>query len=304
MPAIVCAAFFKDDDGNGWSERHCIDGGVSAPALSAFLTNFDDLMTARRVPLLGLDTFYIGCRVSYKTADRKIASAVLFKNPPVRGPLTYQGLDVNTMAPEETIKMRMQNAGRTNSADTYIRGSWHAGSIDGVLNFGGILGTQLKIRLDSYAADLIAKNYGWLGIDTTKTSRGDVTNYAVGVDGRITFTLQPTNGVALPTPTPPATTVSLDFRFAKLNDSKSVLNRTLVCDILTPTSIKTRSAVAAGDFTGGGTYVAKVDGLIPYAILDYYKLGAGRRAVLLASLLDACEIGRFASPLQPVRQGR
>lgn len=276
MPVIICTGFFKDDDGNGWSERHCIDGGVSAPALSAFLTNFDDLMVSKRVPLLGLDTFYIGCRVAYRTQDRKIASAVLFKNPPMVGPKTFSGLDVNTMAPMETIKMRMQNAGRTNSADTYLRGSWHAGSIDGVLNFGGVLGTQLKIRLDSYANELIAKNYGWQGIDTTKTSRGDVTDYVIGADGRITFTVAPTNGVALPTPTPPATQVTMDFRFARLNDGKSVLNRTLVCDILTPTSIRTRSVVAARDFEGAGTYVAVVRGLIPYAILDYYKLA--RRA--------------------------
>lgn len=276
MPVVHCIAFFKDDDGNGWSERHAIDGGASAPALGTFLANFDALMTSKRVPLLGQDTFYVGARVAYRTADRKIASAVVIKNPPTSGPKTFMGTTVSTMAPEETVKMRLQNAAQTNAADTYIRGGWHEASRDGVLDFGSALGAQFKIRLDSYANALIQGAYGWEGIDTTKTSRGDVTDYVTGADGRITFTVQATNGVALPTPTPPATIVTMDIRFSRINNSKSVLNRTLVCDILTPTSMRTRNVVAASDFTGAGTYVAKVTGLIPYAVLDYYKLA--RRA--------------------------
>src|SRR5262249_18281470 len=104
MPSVRLTAFFKDDDGHGWSETHDKDGGSAITSLTTFLNNFNTLMITFRRPLLGGDAFYIGCRASYKTAGGAIAGDNVLLDPPMRGPQTYMSEDVNTDAPEAAVK--------------------------------------------------------------------------------------------------------------------------------------------------------------------------------------------------------
>lgn len=270
MPAIRLTAFFKDDDGHGWSESHDKDGGSSVTSLSTYLAAFDALMQGFRRPLLGGDAYYIGCRASYRTADGTIAGDNIERDPPLRGPQTYSGQDVFMDTPNAAIKMRLRNDASTARSDAYLRGAWDQCFHGGVLDFTGVAGAEWKRRADLYGAALISGGYGWVGTNPAATSRGNVTGYVSNPDGTVTLTVAPTNAIPLP-----AAGTKLSVKFARINGSKSVLNRSLVCIVgVGGTSLTTVELIAVSDFATAGTYVATVKGFIPYAAVSYYKLSS------------------------------
>lgn len=289
MPTVRLTGFFRDDDGHGWSETHDKDGGSSITSLTTFITNFNTLMQTFRRPLLGGDAFYIGCRGSYKTANGAVAGDNILLDPPLRGPQTFGGADVNMDAAEVAVKMRLRNDASTARTDVYIRGMWRQIILAGTLDFGGTFGVEWKRRADAYAAALISGGYGWVGTNPAATSRGEVTNYAANLDGTVTLTVAVKNGVALP-----ADGTKLPCKIARLNGSKSVLNRLLVCTVGgTGTTLTTLEKISASAFQTKGTYIATVTGFIPYAAQSYYKLsqrktgrpfGVGRGRLAAATL--------------------
>lgn len=272
MPAVRLTAFFKDDDGNGWSETHDKDGGSSITSLTTFLTAFDSLMRTFRRPLLAGDAFYLGCRASYRTTSGAIAGDNIELDPPLRGPQTFSGNTIVMTKASTAVKARIRNDSSTARSDVYLRGIWSSIISAGVLDFSSVTGAEWKARADSFMAALISNGYGWQGTDPATTSRGDVTGYQVGVDGRVTFNVTPTNGVVLP-----AVGTKINVKFARLNDSESILNRAVVCKVAAGgaafTSVK---VIAAGEFESAGTYIATRTGFTPYAALSYYKL-SGRK---------------------------
>lgn len=268
MPTVRLTAFFKDDDGHGWSETHDKSGGEAITSLTSYLTNFNTLMETFRRPLLGGDAFYLGCRASYKTAAGAIAGDNTLKDPPMRGPQTYSGITVNMDAPEVAVKMRFRNDASTARSDAYLRGMWRQVIDAGVLNFTDTAGAEWKRRADAYAAALISGGYGWVGTNPAATSRGDVTGYQENPDGTVTLNVTPTNGIALP-----AAGTRVAVKFARINNSKSILNRLLVC-VVAPggAALDTTERIAVSDFETNGTYIATVTGFIPYAAVSYYRL--------------------------------
>jgi hypothetical protein len=268
MPTIRLTAFFKDDDGHGWSETHDKDGGASVTSLTSFLAAFNSLMQSFRRPLLAGDAFYLGCRASYRTVSGAIAGDNVELDPPMRGPQTFGGADLDMTAPEAAVKMRFRNDASTARSDAYIRGMWSQTIRFGVLNFNTAEGAEWKRRADQYAAALITGGYGWLGVNPALTSRGQVTGYTQNAEGTVTLNLNPTNGVVLP-----AAGTKLAISFARINGSKSVLNRSLVC-VIEPggAAVTTMEQVAVSEFVTEGTYIAQVTGFIPYAALSYYRL--------------------------------
>jgi len=270
MPTIRLTGFFRDDDGNGWSETHDKDGGASITSLTTFLQNFDNLMKTFRRPLLGGDAFYIGCRASYKTASGAIAGDNISLDPPLRGPQTFGGTVVNMTAPNAAVKMRFRNDASTARSDAYIRGMWGQVIQAGVLDFVSAVGAEWKRRADLYAASLVQGGYGWVGTNPALTSRGRVTGYAEDPEGTVTLNLTPTNGVALP-----VAGTQLTVKFSRINRSRSILNRSFVC-IVQPgaAAVTTKELVATSAFETEGTYIATVTGFIPYAALSYYRLSS------------------------------
>lgn len=268
MPTVRLTAFFKDDDGNGWSETHDKDGGSSVTSLTSYLQNFNTLMQTLRRPLLGGDAFYIGCRGSYRTGSGAIAGDNILLDPPLRGPQTFGGNDVNMDAPEVAVKIRLRNDASTARTDVYIRGQWRQVVIAGVLNFTDAIGEEWKRRADAYTAALITGGYGWLGVNPTATSRGTVTGYQANTDGTVTLNVTPSNGIALP-----VAGTKLPIKFARINGSNSILNRLLVCVVEAGgAAVTTTEKIAVSDFETNGTYIATVTGFIPYAARSYYKL--------------------------------
>jgi len=268
MPVIRLTAFFKDDDGHGWSETHDKDGGGTITSLTTFIQNFNELMKTFRRPLLGGDGFYIGCRGSYPTASGAIAGDNIELDPPMRGPQTALGQTVNMDAAEVAVKMRWRNDASTAHSDVYIRGMWRQVIDAGVLDFTDPLGEEWKRRADLYAQQLTQNNYGWQGTNPNTTSRGDVTGYTANGDGTVTFNVTVKNGIALP-----AAGTKVTVKFARINSSKSILNRVFVCNVEAGgAALTTTEKVTPSDFETNGTYIATLKSFIPYAALTYYKL--------------------------------
>jgi hypothetical protein len=268
MPTIRLTAFMKDDDGHGWSETHDIDGGSTITNLTTRLQAFNNLMISFRRPLLAGDAFYIGCRASYKTVDGSIAGDNIELDPPMRGPQTFSGETLETDAPEVAIKMRIRNDAATARSDIYLRGMWDQVVTAGVVNFGGAVGQEFKRRADAYGAALIAGGYGWVGTNPALTSRGKVTGYTENANGTVTLNVNQTNGIPLP-----VAGTKLAVKFARINRSKSILNRTLVC-VVQPglAALTTMEQIATSEFETEGTYIATITGFIPYAAVSYYRL--------------------------------
>lgn len=268
MPVVRLTAFFKDDDGHGWSETHDKDGGSSVTSLTTYLTAFDSLMRTFRRPLLGGDAFYLGCRASYRTANGTIAGDNIELDPPMRGPQTFGGDEVNMGPPESAVKFRFRNDASTARSDAYVRGIWRQIVVAGVLDFGSAVGAEWKRRADAYAAALVTNNYGWQGTAGATTSRGIVSNYIQNINGTVTLTVAPSNAIVLP-----ADGTRVNAKFARINDSESTLNRSFVVIVGgIGTTLTTAKQVAVSAFKTPGTYIATLTGFVPYAAMSYYRL--------------------------------
>jgi hypothetical protein len=268
MPTVKLTAYFNDDDGRGWSETHHREGGTEPINLDAYLGQFDALCQMVRVPLLARDCRYLGCRASYRSADKKIRSGIVLHNPPRSGQQSFHQQSLWSAAPNTAVRMRMTNSTGTAASDVYLRGYWDELERGGYVDFVGTpFGAEWKSRADTFAAALIQAAYGWEGIDPVQTSRGAVINYTHDSAGRVVFTVFVTSGPAL-TPSPERFSV----RFARINRSNSVLNRSFVCTIVDSQTIRTVAPVAAGPFEESGTFVLPRRTFIPYAKVAYYRL--------------------------------
>lgn len=257
---VHLTAFFRDDDGHGFTESHAVDGGSTDPDLTPIIALYSDFNKIYRAPLLAGDGFYIGCRASYRASDGKIAASPNFPNLVIQGTKMVGSVLIEMNECQDAVKIRFQNAASKANADIYLRGVWDDIIEAGQLNFGGAVGAAFQTALTAYENRLVLNNYGWLGIDPTLTTRGNVTNYTVNVAGTVTFNLTRTLGPALP-----VAGTRVQVRFAKINGGKSILNRTFVCVVdvggLTVTTLK---QVAASDFATAGTFVSQVKSLILY----------------------------------------
>lgn len=268
MPPVRLTGFFRDDDGHGWSEQHDIDGGVTITTLTPFLLNFDGLMKSTRRPMLAGDGYYIGCRAAYKTDDGRIAASNLLAEVPVVGTKTVAGQEVWMNESSDAIKVRLQNAASTANSDIYLRGVWDAVMVGGQVFFGGDQGTAFKRLLTAYVDALRQGAYGWMGVNPNLTPRGKVTSYEQTAEGTIRFTVAATNGKPMP-----ANGSKVQVKFSRINGSASILNRTIVCVVESPTSLLSVPIIGATAFETEGTFSIPVKGFIPYDHFSYVKLG-------------------------------
>lgn len=268
MPVVRLTAFFRDDDGHGWSEQHDVDGGAGSPSLQNILVAFDSFNKKFRRPLLANDGYYIGCRASYRTASGQTAASNLLNDPPIQGPATAASLPVFMNQAQDAVKVRMQNAANTANSDIYLRGVWDSVFNGGVIDFTNAQGKLWEANLKAYLSGLTALAYGWSGIDPALTSRGAVTGYVQNEIGTVTLTLAVGNAVPLP-----AVGQKVQFSFSRINGGRSILNRSLVCTVTSATTVTTNKQVAVSDFISPGSYIAPVKALIPYDHFGYVKAG-------------------------------
>lgn len=267
MPTTVkCTAMFGSDEGWGWSESHCIEADDVPGPLLPYLQAFDQLIQDKRRPLLGKDRYITGLRVSFRTTTGGIASS----NKRF-APLLYSGNQRDGSAPHLAAKVRMGEAENQQFSDIYLRGFWDAVERDEELNFNGEPGAAWKALLDQYTAALVAGSYGWEGMVESLTRRGNVVGYTPEVDGFVTFNLQSTSGPVLP-----AIGTLLPFRAARINSSKSSLNRSCIVRVTGVNTVETVQRTAALPFLSAGTYVIPATGFVQYTGSQYTVLA--RRA--------------------------
>ncbi len=268
MPVITLTAFMRDDDAHGWEEAHQVDGGAGSPSLTPFLTAFDNLMKTFRVPLLAADGYYIGCRASYKTATNQTAGSNLLADIPIKGPDKIGGESVEMNLASDAVKIRMQNAASTANSDVYLRGVPDQIIQAGQLLFSGKVGGPWKRSLQAYTDALKGAAYGWFGENPALSPKGNVTAVVQNADGTVTFTVATTNGAPMP-----AAGTKIAVGFAKINNSKSILNRTFVCVVVNNTTLTTMKQISFGSFDTPGTFRIRVVGFIPYDHYSYARAG-------------------------------
>jgi len=268
---VRLTGFFRDDDGHGWSEQHDVDGGATDPNLTPILDTFNTFMENFRRPLLAGDGYYLGCRASYRASSGKIAASPKYEDLPQVGTEVLGPVIIQMNTAEDAIKIRWQDATSTANSDIYLRGVWDEIFAAGQLNFGGAVGSAFKTLLTAYENGLKSRGYGWLGINPTLTSRGDVNNYTQNVDGTVNFTVVPTGlaPVALP-----AAGTRITVKFSRINNSSSILNRSFVCVVVNATTLRTLKRVSVSDFETPGTYIAGVKSLILYDHVSYRKVSS------------------------------
>jgi len=285
MPNVRCTAFFRDDDGHGWSETHDRDGGPEPVNLGAITSQFDSMMKLLRVPLLAGDGYYIGCRVSYRTSGGKIAASPFLLDLPMKGTALLGNVPIFMSDAELAIKLRLANNASTANSDIYLRGVWDQVIEAGQMNFGGPIGEAFKMLLDAYQNALCAGIYGWVGINSTSTPRGNVTGYTSNPSGTVQIGVLVTNGATMP-----ANTSIVSVNFARINNSRSILNRAVLCQVTSPTTLVTVQPIGVTDYVSGGTFIIPSKALIPYDHAAYRKVsrrktgrpfgvGRGRRSV-------------------------
>lgn len=264
MPTIIkCTAFFGSDAGHGWSESHFVPGGNPPVVLLDYIQSFKTLMDNFRRPLLGKDCYIKGLRVSYKTDTGAIASSAYRYTP-----YSYPGNQREGSAPSVSAKVRMGDSTNTQFSDIHLRGFWDAVEKDEALDFTTAAGTAWKQLLDQFTDNLVGQNYGFMGQEEANTIRGKITGYTTDANGFVQFSIEKTSGPALP-----AAGTLRQFRAAKLNGSKSILNRTMIVEVDSPITCKTVVPTAAGEFVSDGTFVMRETNYVGYTGVQYTILG-------------------------------
>lgn len=273
MPPTVlrCTAFFGSDEGKGFSETHDRLLSDTPSNLLTYMQDFKTLIENKRVPLLGKDVRLEAIRVSFKTASGATKSS-----PYKYSQFKYPSNTRASAGPPLAAKARLGTTNNENFSDIYLRGFWDAIEENEQLVLESSIGTIWKGLFDQYLAALIGAQpgYGWNGINEDATPRGNVTGYTVAANNIVTFTLEKTNGAVW---TPFLDSKPHQVNFAKINNSKSVLNRELVVTFTDETTCKTVAPIAAAAFTGAGTFIAPVKQFYAYTGQQYIILA--RRAM-------------------------
>lgn len=271
MPLYRHTAFFRDDDGHGWTETHDWDSASSSELdLAARAELFNALMRSRRVPLLAGDAFYLGCRVSkYQPGSMaKVQSFPIFLDSPDAGTPNVSTASTPMDAALLAVKVTFADATGTSRTDTYLRGVWDQVIQAGQLNFNGVAGAKFAELLKMYQDSLIQNGYGWIGKGATSPF-GRVDGFDQNPAGTVTFTITQNGGTPLV-----ASTVPVTVYFARLNRSTSTLNRPILCYVRSAIQLTTVQQIATGPFATGGTFYMRTPAFFRYSLVAYRKLSA------------------------------
>lgn len=263
MPTPVkFVAFFRFNEGYGWSEIHYRLSASDNPDLNAQLENFRSQILPLRATLLGRQAAVIGLRASYQRAGA-VAS--------LPGTIFIAGDSVQNCEDEETsLAVTWTDGTFTRQKITHLRGFWDSVIDAGFYNPTAPGSEGWGERFDAYKTALRTQQYGWLSADAAASRSGKVEGYASGVDQRITFTL------GAPGLTGPANGSLLEVRFSRLNAGQSVLNRALLVEKLTDTTLRTVAPIAAGPFTGQGRFRYRATAFVSYNNVSRTVVGSRR----------------------------
>lgn len=261
MPIVKHVLIFSDNTGYGWSEVHWRGGGATPNLKNEMLVLLGTIAPLRSA-LLGQDQAIIGGRVSYK---RSKAVASLSED-------TFKpGLTTQASAAENlSLAVQFVDSNSTRRKITHLRGFWDVVESNGQYFPAGGAADNWELKMGAWKQALIDNQYGWPGKNTTDSETGRVTNYVIEADGRVLLTLadEPLPAAVVGKP--------ISIRFSRINRSSSPLNRALVVDVISPTSVRTVLQVGVGPFATPGRYNYRATEFIAYSEMQKVKLG--RRA--------------------------
>jgi hypothetical protein len=263
MAVLKCVWIFRASDGYGWQEIHFWNSASQTPDLVARITNMATQITPYRAPLMGADCVIEGYRVSYPVTNGIASKAAAENVSGEPGQLTASQND--------SLAIVMQDGTNTRKKVIHQRGLWDSVISNETFVPLAVPGSPYNVYLASYLAQLVSQGYGWLGKDQVNSVYGWVNSYVENPDGTVTFTVSPLGA----NPLPPVGYL-VNTRFSKLNKGRSVLNRTMLCEVLTSTTVKTIYPIAAGPFQAIGRFYMNVYTFIQYNNPGRISLGERR----------------------------
>lgn len=258
---VKCVFVFRDGSGTGWTELHYWASSSDTPELNTRVTHMVNVVAPARADLLSGDCALIGVRASY---PRNNSYASLSKKVFLVGNAALSGV-----SPAISIAAKFTDTTVTRHKVTHLRGFWDVVESNGEYHPEGGAAENWTEKFNDWKGTLIAGQYGWLSRSAATSTKGPVSNYLVGVDGRVTFTIAPDAVGAL------VAGQIATVRFSRLNSGSCTLNRSLLVEVIDGTHLKTVDQVAAGPFTGQGRFNYRATEFAQYASL--YDASLGRR---------------------------
>lgn len=240
MSVVKCIIKFRDGEGHGWSEVHFRDPGTETPDLKVQLDTLQNDICPKRRLLLGGDCAIIGLRASYPR-DNLVASQGR------KTFLTGQSGEVSS-SPSNSLAIPCFDSTRTRHKTIHLRGFWDSVESSDAYHPEGGAANGWTDKLNAYTDALKVKSYGWMSKDTGLSSRGKVTGYVSSNEDIVTFTVVKEVGAVL------VGGRQMPVSFSRLNKSASVLNGSILCDIVDAVTIRTVHPVAAGSFVSAGRF--------------------------------------------------
>lgn len=266
MPVVKFTAFFKSNDGYGWSESHFKDGGSGDPPLNSMLASFVADILTRRAAMLSGDCTITTARASYPKPGT-VASLPIGVNLPGNG--GQVGGDES-----DSAAVMMYNAITNAKKLIHLRGIWRILIANEELDFTTPEALVWQSLFLDYKSYLVNRGYGWLSkVPGTAVKAANV-NYVVNADNTITFQwTQP----PIPDPGNAGNNFNrtIEVRFSGFNHRASILNRTLLCKWINTLELTTIRQIAAVSEQTSGKLNYGATAFQNYS--DYAKISAGTR---------------------------
>jgi len=262
MAVIKIVTAFRSNEGRGFTEVHYRDTGSETPNLETQLNSWITNVLTKRQVLLGSDVVIHGVRISYPRAG-VIASQS--RKVFLTGQSGTQGASQSA-----SLAIPFFDTTRTRHKTMHMRGFWDAVENNEAYHpeGGGDLGWQTK--LNEWKTSLTSVPYGWLSKDADLSTKGKVSGYEFNPGGTVTFTVLKDFGANL------VAGEQHQVRFSRINGSKSVLNRSLLCVVSDATHLTTTLPIAAGDFQTAGRFNLRRPTFCAYAGCEVPSLGMRR----------------------------
>lgn len=264
-PILKYLTMFQGIEGYGFTEVHYQQAGTLNPDLGALIDVWRDTVVPARAALLGEDYSIVGYRVSY---PRKGAIAATSRRKKFTG-----WAQVGGASPSVSLAINFENANFTASKVLHMRGfpdevefeeSYRPDRLDG-----------WEDRLVTWINALKAQQMGWLSVDPTVSTSGDVLGYAVQTDNTIVFTLK------APGINEAFVGTRQQIRFSRFGNGRSILNRSLLVEVTDATHVRTVKPVGANPMTSTGHYNHRATSFLKYASTASISIGERRAGKVL-----------------------
>lgn len=262
MAVVKCVIKFRAGEGYGWTEIHFRDPGTETPNLQSQLDTLQNQICPKRRVLLGADSAIIGLRVSYPRAGVVASQARKVFLPGQAGE--------STASQSSSLAIPAFDTTHTRHKTIHLRGFWDAVEFNEAYHPEGGAANDWTGKLNSYTAELVARGYGWPSKDADLSTKGKVTGYVSSNDNIVTFTVVRELGAVL------VAGQQMPVSFSRLNKSKSVLNGSILCDVVDATTLRTVHPVAAGSFVSAGRFNIRRPSFTAYSGCEVPSLGERR----------------------------